>query len=134
MRFPLAIAACFGLALASTTVTGEALAQPSSGGRLLVFDGQSGAQSGTEAGGVRILRGSAAPPRRAAPDREGGPILGPGRVQAVAGEEFWLYDRRTQKLASCRNRSTANVGERLIECTFGTFGRYRRTFGDNFPH
>jgi hypothetical protein len=52
----------------------------------------------------------------------------------VAGERFWAFDRDTGKLASCRNRATANVGEREIECIFGTVSRYHRTFGNNFTH
>jgi hypothetical protein len=133
MRFPLAIAACFGLAVLSMTVTGQASAQPPAQGKLLVFNGQ-GAQAGAEPDvGVRILRGSAVAPRVGS-DRYDPSPLGPGRWQAVAGERFWIFDRETRKLASCRNIGTPNVGEREIECTFGTFGRYRRTFGDNFRH
>lgn len=131
MRSPLAIAAC--LALAMITTTGGASAQgqsePGSSARLLVLNGVAAAP----ANGVRVLRGSAAPPRAAAAPQEDA-LLGPGRWQAVAGEHFWMFDRETGKLASCRNRGTANVGEREIECTFGTFSRYRRTFGNNFTH
>jgi len=131
MRSPLAIAAC--LALAMITTTGGASAQgqsePESSARLLVLNGVAAAP----ANGVRVLRGSAAPPRAAAAPQEDA-LLGPGRWQAVAGEHFWMFDRETGKLASCRNRGTANVGEREIECTFGTFSRYRRTFGNNFTH
>jgi hypothetical protein len=131
MRFSLAIAACLALALVATT--SEAFAQsqsePDGSSRLLVLNGDAAAP----VTGVRILRGSAAPPRAvAAPQRY--PLLGPGPVQAVAGERFWVFNQETGKLAGCRNRATANVGEREIECTFGTFGRYRRTFGDNFRH
>jgi hypothetical protein len=128
MRFPLAVAACFGLALISTTAAGQAPDTPS-GGRLLVFNGQDAESDG----GVRILRGSAVAPRGTS-DRDETSPLGPGRWQAVAGERFWLFDRQTRKLASCRNIGTANVGERAIDCSFGTFGRYRRTFGNNFRH
>jgi hypothetical protein len=128
MRFPLAVAACFGLALISTTAAGQAPDTPS-GGRLLVFNGQDAESDG----GVRILRGSAVAPRGTS-DRDETSPLGPGRWQAVAGERFWVLDRETGKLASCRNRGTANVGEREIECTFGTVSRYRRTFGNNFTH
>ena len=132
MRFPLAIAAC--LALAVVTMSGQASAQDQdepyeSSSRLLVLNGDAAAPSN----GVRILRGSSAPPRAAAAPQQDAP-LGPGRWQAVAGEQFWMLDRETGKLASCRNRGTANVGEREIECTFGTFSRYRRTFGNNFTH
>jgi hypothetical protein len=133
MRLPLAIAACVGLTLISTAVAGQAPADAASGGRLLVFDRQ-GAPSAAEADrGMRILRGSAVAPRAVSGGYDTSP-LGPGRWQAVAGERFWMFDRQTRKLASCRNIGTPNVGEREIECTFGTFGRYRRTFGDNFPH
>ena len=132
MRFPLAIAACFGLALISTAMTGQASADTPSGGRLLVFDRQ-GVQLAEPDPAVRILRGSAVAPR-AVSDRYDPSPLGPGRWQAVAGERFWIFDRETRKLASCRNIGTPNVGEREIDCTFGTFGRYRRTFGDNFRH
>jgi hypothetical protein len=130
-RIPLAIAAC--LALAVVASTSQAFAQgPSESGsssRLLVFN----RDAAPPQAGVRILRGSAAPPpAMAAPDEYA--LLGPGRWQVVAGERFWVFDQDTGKLASCRNRATANVGEREIECTFGTFGRYRRTFGDNFRH
>jgi hypothetical protein len=130
-RFSLAIAACLALALVATT--SEAFAQSQgepdgSSSRLLVLN-----RDAAPATGVRILRGSAAPRRAvAAPQRYA--LLGPGPVQAVAGERFWVFNQETGKLASCRNRGTANVGEREIECTFGTFGRYRRTFGDNFRH
>jgi hypothetical protein len=128
MRFPLAVAACFGLALISTAV-----ADTASGGRLLVFERQGAPSAAEAAGGVRVLRGSATAPR-AASDSYDTSALGPGRWQAVAGERFWMFDRQTNKLASCRNIGTPNVGEREIECVFGTFGRYRRTFGDNFRH
>jgi hypothetical protein len=132
MRSPLAIAAC--LALAVVTMTGEASAQGQSGSessaRLLVFNQDATAQPN---GGLRILRGSAAPPRAAAAPQQD-QLLGAGRWQAVAGERFWMFDRETGKLASCRNRGTANVGERAIECTFGTLSRYGRTFGNNFTH
>jgi hypothetical protein len=125
-RIPLAIAAC--LALAVVAPTSQAFAQgpsePESSSRLLAFD-RDAAPAG---GSVRILRGSAVPPRAmAAPDEY---ALGPGGLQVVAGERFWVFDQDTGDLASCRNRATANVGERELECTFGTFGRYRRTFGD----
>jgi hypothetical protein len=127
----MAIAACLGLALVA--MSGQAFAQeqnePESSSRLLMLHGDT-AQA---AGGVRVLRGSSTPPRAvAAPQQDA--VLGPGRWQTVAGERLWIVDRETGKLASCRNRGTANVGEREIECTFGTFGRYRRTFGDNFTH
>ena len=129
MRFPLAIAACFGLAL--VTMIGQASAQGGSApyetsSRLLVLNGDA-------APGVRVLRGSAAPSRAVAAPQEDA-LLGPGRWEAVAGERLWMLDRETGKLASCRNRPTANVGEREIECNFGTFSRYRRTFGNNFTH
>jgi hypothetical protein len=61
-------------------------------------------------------------------------VLGAGRWQAVGGERFWMFDRQTGKLAGCINRQTANVGEREIECNFGTLSRFRRTFGNNFRH
>jgi hypothetical protein len=101
-----------------------------SSSRLLVLNGDAAGQPN---GGLRVLRGSAATPRVAAAPQQDGP-LGPDRWQAVAGERFWMFDRETGKLASCRNRGTANVGEREIECTFGTLSRYRRTFGNNFTH
>jgi hypothetical protein len=130
MRSPLAIAAC--LALAVVTMTGQASAQgqsePESSARLLVLNGDA-----PQPNGVRVLRGSVAPPRAVAVPQQDA-LLGPGRWQAVAGEHFWMFDRETGKLASCRNRGTANVGEREVECTFGTFSRYRRTFGNNFTH
>jgi hypothetical protein len=133
MRFPLAMAAC--LALAVVTMSGQASAQEQSepdesSSRLLVLNGDAAA---APSNGVRIVRGSPALPRAAAAPQQDGP-LGPGRWQAVAGERFWVLDRETGKLASCRNRGTANVGEREIECTFGTVSRYRRTFGNNFTH
>ncbi len=131
MRSPLAIAAC--LVLAVVTMTGQASAQgqseSESSARLLVLNGDATAQPNS----VRVLRGSPAPSRAVAapqPDE----LLSPGRWQAVAGEHFWMFDRETGRLASCRNRGTANVGERELECTFGTFSRYRRTFGNNFSH
>jgi hypothetical protein len=75
MRFPLAIAACFGLALISMSA---ASADSPSGGRLLVFDRQ-GAPSAAEADrGVRVLRGSAVAPRAASDAYDTSP-LGPGR-------------------------------------------------------
>jgi hypothetical protein len=130
-RIPLAIAAC--LALAVIASTSQAFAQgpsePESSSRLLVFN----RAAGPAEGGVRILRGSAIPPG-AAVAPQGYPVLGPGPLQVVAGERFWVFNQDTGKLGSCRNRATANVGERELECTFGTFGRYRRTFGDNFRH
>jgi hypothetical protein len=131
MRFSLAIAACLGLALA--TMTGPASAQNQdeyeSPSQLLTLSPDAAAR----ASGVRILRGSPAPPPAvAAPQQDA--LLGPGRWQALAGQRFWMFDRQTGKLASCINRATANVGEREIECTFGTFSRYRRTFGNNFTH
>jgi hypothetical protein len=130
-RIPLAIAACVALAVVASG--SQAFAQdPSetdSSSRLLVFN----RDTSPPQGGVRILRGSAVPPRAAAAADQYA-MLGPGRWQVVAGERFWVFDQDTGKLASCRNRATANVGERELECTFGTFGRYRRTFGDNFRH
>jgi hypothetical protein len=132
MRSPLAIAAC--LALAVVTMTGQAAAQgPSepyeSSARLLVLNRDATAQPN----GVRVLRGSVAPPRAvAAPQQD--EVLGPGGWQPIAGEQLWLVDRETGRLASCRNRGTSTVGERELECTFGTFSRYRRTFGNNFTH
>ena len=133
MRSRLAIAACLTLAMA--TMSDQASAQEQSesyesSSRLLVLNGDAAGQPN---GGLRVLRGSAATPRVAAAPRQDGP-LGPDRWQAVAGERFWMFDRETGKLASCRNRGTANVGEREIECTFGTLSRYRRTFGNNFTH
>jgi len=133
MRFPLAIAACFGLALVA--MTSQAFAQSQSepyqsSSRLLVLNGDAAA---APANGVRILRGSSVAPRAvAAPQQDA--LLDSGRWQAVAGERLWMLDRETGKLASCRNRPTSNVGEREIECNFGTFSRYRRTFGNNFTH
>jgi hypothetical protein len=128
MRFPLAIAAC--LALAVATMAGQVSAQSESGSsaRLLVLNGDAAAQPN---GGLRVLRGSSAPPRAVAAPQD---AVGAGRWQAVGGERFWMLDRQTGQLAGCRNRSTANVGEREIECTFGTVSRYRRTFGNNFTH
>jgi hypothetical protein len=132
MRSPLAIAAC--LALAVVTMAGQVSAQdqnePQSSARLLVLNGDAVAQPN---GGLRILRGSAAPQRAAAAPRQDD-VLGPGRYQVVGGERFWMVDRQTGKLASCINRLTSNVGEREIECNFGTLSRYRRTFGNNFTH
>jgi hypothetical protein len=132
MRSPLAIAACLALAMITTTggTSAQDQSEPESSARLLVLNGDATARPN---GGLRILRGSAAPPRAVAAPQEDA-LLGPGRWQAVAGEDFWMFDRETGKLASCRNRGTANVGEREIECTFGTFSRYRRTFGNNFTH
>lgn len=128
MRFPLAIAVCLGVALITTTASAQS--QNESTSRLLVLNGDNAAQSD---GGVRVLRGSPAPPRAAvAPGQD--EVLGPGRWQAVAGERFWLVDQETGKLVGCINRLTANVGEREIECTFGTVSRYRRSFGNNFSH
>ena len=132
MRLSLAIAACVGVALAALTSQAFAQSQTEpyqSSSRLLVLNRDAAAQPD---GGLRILRGSAAPVRAAAPPEDG--LLGPGRWQAVAGERFWMLNRDTGQLASCRNRPTANVGEREIECNFGTFSRYRRTFGNNFRH
>ncbi len=86
----------------------------------------------TSNGAPRILRGSAIAPRGAATPSQENAVLGPGRWQTVAGRRLWLFDRETGKLASCRNRATANVGQRVIQCTFGRFSRFRRTFGNNF--
>ena len=124
MRFPLATAACFGLAVISMSLASQPSAQPPAQGRLLVFNSPEGAEPD---GGVRILRGSAAAPRAASDTYD-------TSLQVVAGERFWIFDPETSDLASCRNIRTANVGERELECVFGTFGRYRRTFGDNFRH
>jgi hypothetical protein len=129
MRFPLAIAACVGVALATLSVSGPASAQDSSyqsASRMLDLRGNSAARSGPQ-----VLRGSSAPQRSATPPREDR-VLGPGRYQVVAGEKFWMVDQQTGKVVSCRNIGTANVGERNIECAFGTFSRYSRTFGNNF--
>ena len=128
MRSPLAIAAF--LALAVVTMTGQASAQGQSepyesSARLLVLNGDATARPNS----VRVLRGSRAV---AAPQQDALP--GPGRWQPIAGEQLWLVDRETGRLASCRNRGTSTVGERELECTFGTFSRYRRTFGNNFSH
>jgi hypothetical protein len=130
-RIPLAIAACLALAVvaSSSQAFAQGPSEPESSSRLLVFDR---AVAPAE-GGVRILRGSAVPPS-AAVAPQAYPVLGPGPLQVVAGERFWVFNQDTGKLAGCRNRATANVGERELECTFGTFGRYRRTFGDNFRH
>lgn len=133
MRFPLAIAACLGLVLSTMNAPGQAYAQSqneSGGGRLLVFNADNAAA--TSSGGPRILRGSAIAPRAAAAPSQEDAVLGPGRWQVVAGKRFWVFDRETGKLVGCRNRATANVGQREIECTFGTFSRFRRTFGNNF--
>jgi hypothetical protein len=133
LRSRLAIAACVALAVAA--ISGQASTQDQSepyesSSRLLVLNGDA---APAPSNGVRILRGAAASPRAAAAPQQDGPLR-PGRLQAVAGEQFWVLDRETGKLASCRNRGTANVGEREIECTFGTFSRHRRTFGNNFTH
>jgi hypothetical protein len=130
MRSPLAIAAC--LALAAVTLTGRASAQEQSepyqsSARLLVLNRDAAAQPN----GVRVLRGAPATPRATAAPQEDAL---PGRWQAVAGEQLWMVDRATGRLASCRNRGTSSVGERELECTFGTFSRHRRTFGNNFTH
>jgi hypothetical protein len=128
MRFPLAIAACLGYALIATPVSAQS--QNESTSRLLVLNSDSATQSN---GGVPILRGSPAPSQAAsAPYQD--EVLGAGRWQAVGGERFWMFDRQTGKLAGCINRQTANVGEREIECNFGTLSRFRRTFGNNFRH
>jgi hypothetical protein len=130
MRSPLAIAACLALAMVTTAGGASAQDEPyQSSSRLLVLNGDAAAQPS----GVRILRGSAAPQRTAAAPQQDD-LLGPGRWQVVAGRHFWVFDRDTGNLASCRNRPTANVGERELECVFGTFSRYRRTFGNNFTH
>jgi hypothetical protein len=129
MRFRLAIAACLGVALITTAASAQS--QHESSSRLLVLNGDS-AMSG-QANGVRILRGSSMPTRTAAAPRQD-EVLGPGRWQAVAGERLWMFDQKTGKVAACRDRGTANVGEREIQCTFGTVSRYRRTFGNNFTH
>jgi len=133
MRLPVAIAACLALALVATAreAPAQSPSDPESSSRLLVLNGDAAAQPND---GLRILRGSSAPPRAVAATPAEYAMLGPGRWEAVAGERFWMFDRETGKLASCRNRGTANVGEREIECTFGTVSRYRRTFGDNFTH
>jgi hypothetical protein len=132
MRLPVAIAACLALALvAAHEAPAQSQSEPQSSSRLLVLNGDATARPN---GGLRILRGSPATPRVAAAAPQEDAVLGPGRWQVVAGERFWAFDRETGKLASCRNRGTANVGEREIDCTFGTFSRYRRTFGDNFRH
>jgi hypothetical protein len=130
MRFPLAIAACVGLALGSLAVSPPVQAQDAPAGRMLDLRDDSALQSDS---GLRILRGSAAPPRAVAPPSTDS-VLGAGRYQAVAGERFWMIDQETGKLVSCRNRGTANVGERKIACVFGTFSRYSRGFGNNFQH
>jgi hypothetical protein len=115
-------------------MTGAASAQDQSGSessaRLLVLNRDAATAPD---GGLRILRGAPAAPRVAAAPAQIG-VLGPGRWQAVAGERFWMLDRETGRLAGCRNIGTPNVGEREIECTFGTVSRYRRTFGNNFTH
>jgi len=133
MRFSLAVAACLALALVATA--SEALAQsagePESSSRLLVLNGDAAAQPN---GGLRIVRGSPATPRVAATAPAENGVLGPGRWQAVGGERFWLFDQETGKVVGCRNIGTFNVGEREIECTFGTVSRYRRTFGNNWRH
>ena len=129
MRLSLAIAACVGVALAAMTSQAFAQSQTEpyqSSSRLLVLKDDA-------APGVRVLRGSAAPRRAAAAPEQYAP-LGPGRYEVVGGERFWMFDRQTGKLASCINRLTSNVGEREIECNFGTLSRYRRTFGNNFRH
>jgi hypothetical protein len=132
MQLPLAIAVC--LALAVVAMTGQASAQvqsePESSSRLLVLNGEAAA---APANGVRVLRGSPATPRAVTAPGED-TLPGPGRWQPIAGEQLWMVDRETGRLASCRNRGTSTVGERKLECTFGTFSRYRRTFGNNFTH
>lgn len=133
MRFPLAIAACVGVALATLSVSGPASAQSQDGSyqsasRMLDLRGNSAVRSGPQ-----VLRGSSAPQRAATPPRQDR-VLGPGRYQAVAGEKFWMVDQQTGNLVGCRNIGTANVGERKIRCAYGTFGRYGRTFGNNFQH
>jgi hypothetical protein len=135
MRFPLAIAACVGFALATLSIAGPASAQSQDGSyqsasRMLDLRGDSAVRSGS---GPRILRGSTAQQATAAQPRQGG-LLGPGRYQTVAGEKFWLVDQQTGELVSCRNIGTANVGDRQIQCAFGTFSRYSRGFGNNFQH
>lgn len=128
MRLPVAIAACLVLGLIATASEAPAQSETASSARLVVFD-----RDAQPNGGLRILRGSPATPRAAAAPAEDA-VLGPGRWQAVGGERFWLFDQETGKLAGCRNIGTFNVGEREIECTFGTVSRYRRTFGNNWRH
>ena len=130
MRFPLAIAACVGLALVATAASAQSQDEHQSAARMLDLRGDNVAPSDS---GLRILRGSAAP-RRAVTKPRQGRLLGPGRYQVAAGERFWMVDQQTGELVGCRNRGTANVGERKIECVFGSFSRYSRTFGNNFQH
>lgn len=130
MRFRLAIAACVGLTLfataASSQTPNQASEEPMS--RLLVLRGESAVRADS---GVTVLRGSAAPQRAVTRTRPGR-VLGSGRYQVVAGQRFWMIDQQTGRLASCRNRGTSNVGERKIECVYGKFGRYSRSFGNTF--
>ena len=83
-------------------------------------------------GGLRILRGTPASPRTTAAAEPAGP--GGGVWQPVGGQRLWMVNSETGQVAGCINRLTSNVGEREIECTFGTVSRYRRTFGNNWRH
>ncbi len=45
-----------------------------------------------------------------------------------------MIDQQTGRLVSCRDIGTANVGERKIQCVYGTLSRYSRSFGNNYQH
>jgi hypothetical protein len=91
----------------------------------LVFrgGGASGAADRAAAEGLAVpaaLRGrgaaaDAAPPvtpGRAAADDD--PVSG---LRVLGGEKLWLVDLESERVIACRERNTATVGRRAIECT-----------------
>ena len=48
------------------------------------------------------------------------------RVALAAGEELWLFDRRTGKLVACALRQTSSVGKSRIACTRRSIGSVLR--------
>jgi hypothetical protein len=74
-----------------------------------------------------VLRGSATAPRQAPAAAEAAP-----GYQVVGGQRLWFFDPETKDVRSCINQQTSTVGVRIVRCTTGTLGGYRRTFGVTF--
>jgi hypothetical protein len=110
-------AASVPIAVASEPGTGSAAPMP------LVFRGEavSGVASGEAVAGlaVPVLRGSGvvANARRTAMDRvaSGDGSAMPWRL--VGGEKLWFVDSESGRVIACRERNTATVGRRAIDCT-----------------
>jgi hypothetical protein len=121
MHRSMAILASLGILLASMSGAGAEVARPSP--EILVLGTQPAAKAPT------ILRGSAVA-------RQPAPVAAPEVIgsewQILSGKRLWLVDRTTGDIRSCINQQTTQVGLRVVLCTPGDAGRFRRTFGPDF--